>query len=446
MNVDTDFFGRLKGLVEIFGAAGIIALIVAVLLVVIVAFVRGTGFVFFMLFLSYAVGAIGYGGVVFAATMSRWLFLALLGLGVLKHFEMPRVSYFLFLIYVLLGFLFTFNSPVPMWSIQQAVLLLLVALCVPIGILCYIREEKNIATLFKMGIFAAAVWTGTSLLFIQSFFAEEVGRFSMGAGTVTAAHAGAFFSPFLVWGIIQKKYKFWRGFSLIVIMPFVLVQFIGSVRSGIVGMLIIASIPLLVMRGDMIKSLLILFIVGLFAGAGVFLALKFMPYERTQALMEHTLSTSTTGRIYLWTQAWDACMQQPLMGHGMGASDVGLLTHAYFHSAYLIIWYNTGLIGLLAILMFFMIYTIRTMKLVFQARTPEIADMARVTLGYMLGLGATGMVEGVFASAAGIGVTMLVIMSILSDKLISINKAVEYEDEEQPFFAGDGLPATPDIV
>jgi O-antigen ligase len=384
-----------------------------------IALWRGTGLILFVLFITYSIGAISYGGVVFLSTIVRWGCLALLTIGFFKAFHPPRASMLLFVFYALLGFLFVSRSPILFWSAQRAVLLLMVVITVSIAVSGYITSPEKVATLFKMGIVAAAVWMITSMIFVQEFVRSTQLRFSIGAGGGgSVAYGGAFFAPMVVWGIVQRRYRFWRIFSTLLIVPFVFVLLLGGVRTAIIGMLVIGSFPLLFLRGKPLRSVVMLFVMGSLVMLSIYALFIVLP-DRAEFLTRRLLSIYTTGRFAVWLRALQWCIDRALfLGHGTGSSAIAQLEFGLlFHNAYLEIWYNAGLLGLLAVLLFLAIYNIKSFHLIAKSRTEEMTDFSRVAFGYMIGITAIGMFEGAFAGAGGIAVCMLMIVTAMIDRL-----------------------------
>ena len=148
--MQTDFLGRLRGLLEIFGPVVFFAVIFLALLIAVITLWRGVGPALFVLFLTYALSAVMEGGVVFLSTVVRWGCLILCIAGFFRMSSRPKASMFLFLLYALLGLLFVVRSEVFLWSLQRSALLVLVAVCVPSAINSYITGPDKIESLFKM--------------------------------------------------------------------------------------------------------------------------------------------------------------------------------------------------------------------------------------------------------------------------------------------------------
>jgi O-antigen ligase len=436
-SVEFDFFGRLRSFSETFGPGVIVAIIALAVIAVMISLWRGTGLIIFILFLTYSVGALTRGGVIFASTLTRWACLALLGIGFFKGFSPPKASMLFFGFYAILAFILVIFSSFPAVAIQQGILLLTTVICVPIAINSYIKSAENIRRLFKMGIVAGAVWTLVNTMFLSEFMYSTETRFIAEgtAGTGVIAYAGAFFAPMIAWGIIQKRDVIWKIFSMILIVPFTTILLLSGVRSAILGMLGIGLFPLLFLRGKPIRALVQLFVVFLLMILGVGIVFVLVP-TKGEALMERLTHTSTTGRYYIWADVLNYCFQHPFSGHGIGAgSTEGVLMIGHlFHNSYLEIWYNTSLFGLFAVLVFLGIYLLRSFRLVMAAPTEELAVFSRVALGYILGICVMNMFEGSLAGAGGISVTMLLIIAVMIDKLgqmIQEESYYKHVDEEK---------------
>jgi hypothetical protein len=429
--MEVDFLGRLRGFVETFGSGGLLIIIIAAIIIVTIALWRGTGFLFLILFISFSLGAINQGGVVFMATLARWGCLFLLGVGLFKRPQFHSKAMLFFAFYVLLCIVFMFLSPIFMFSVQQTGLLVMTVLGVSLAINSYITSPKDISTLFKMGIVAAAVWTVTSITFLSQYRYSATLRFSTSAeiGGVAAAYAGAFFAPMVMWGIIQNRYILWRIFCIILFIPYALMIVVGGVRSAIIGMLVIASLPVLLSKVKLIR--LIITAGALWALVAITMKMLFLLNPvKAQYLVERVFSTSTTGRFEMWLQALQLCIQSGLLGHGVSASSAaipGLL----FHNSYLIIWYDASLLGLILVLLFLANYVLKSLRLIFGSQTQEITEYSLVALGYLLGMMAMGFFEGIIAAAGGVGMVMLMIFSNIIDQLRYFN-AVELSYDSFP--------------
>jgi len=418
-----DFFGRIKGFSEAFGPGAIIAILVLIIITVMISLWRGTGLIIFILFLTYSVGAITSGGVIFVSTLIRWACLALLGIGFFRGFSLPKASMLFFDFYVLLAFILVIFSSFPTIAVQLGVLLLTTVICVPIAINSYIKSTENIRRLFKMGIVAGAVWTLTSITFLGEYMHSTEERFIAAgtAGTGVIAYAGAFFAPMIAWGIIQKRDALWKIFGMILIVPFTTILLLSAVRSAILGMLGIGLFPLLFLRGKPLRAFVQLFVVFLLIMFSIGILFVLVP-GKAEYLINRIFSSSTTGRIFVWKTVLSSCLEKPFTGRGIGAAAVdGIrIFGLQFHNAYLEIWYNTSLFGLFAVLVFLGIYLLRSFRLVMAAPTEELADFSRVALGYILGICVMNMFEGSLAGAGGISVTMVLIIAVMIDKLKQI--------------------------
>ncbi len=412
-----DFLGRLRSFVEIFGLGGLLVIIIAVLIIAAIAMWRGTGFLFLILFISFSLGAINQGGVVFMATLTRWGCLFLLGVGLFKRPQFHGKGLLFFAFYVLLCIMFIFLSPIFTFSAQQTVLLVMTVIGVSLAINSYITSPENIGTLFKMGIIAATIWTATSITFLSQYRYASALRFSTSTemGGVAAAYAGAFFAPMVMWGIIQNRYFLWRIYSILLFIPYSLMIIAGGVRSAIIGMLVIASFPILLSKVKLIRIIIIACV--LWALVAIMMKMLYLLNPvKAQYIVGRIFSTSTTGRFEMWVMALKLCIHSGLLGHGVAASSVAI-PGIIFHNSYLIIWYDASLLGLILVLLFLANYVWKSLRLIFGTQTQEITEYSLVSLGYMLGMTAMGFFEGVLATAGGVGLVMLMVFSNIIDHL-----------------------------
>jgi len=428
--VEIDFLGRLRGLLEL-GPAVFFSVIFLALLITVITVWRGVGPALFFLVLSYAFSAVMEGGVVFLSTVVRWGCLLLCMVGFFKRSSRPKTSMFLFLFYAFLGLLSVARSDILMMSLQRAVLLMLVVLCVPAAIHSYITSPDKIASLFKMGIISAASWVGVSLIFFRDFMHSGAVRFQEDV-TVGFAWAGAFFSPMLLWGIMQKRELFWRILCLTLLVPFCFLLFIGGVRTAIFGMLIIASLPMLFSKFNPIKIIVTLVAIVILISFGKYLLFALLP-GAARSLTEKVISADTSGRVELWTEALHRCLTHSMLfGKGIGSSGTMAVKMGHgFHNAYLIIWYNAGFVSVLAVLLFLFIYTMRCGLQILKHRKTEMGDYSRIALGYMLGIIAIGFFESSFATSSGVAAFMLMVVTALIDRIAQMGDEYSYDTLDQ---------------
>ena len=81
----------------------------------------------------------------------------------------------------------------------------------------------------------------------------------------------------IIWGIIQKQSKMWRIYSALLIMPFVFVLLMGAVRSAIMGMLIISSLPILFLKVKPAKLIVLTVVVGMLLSVSVYALFLILP-------------------------------------------------------------------------------------------------------------------------------------------------------------------------
>jgi O-antigen ligase len=378
--------------------------------------------VLLLLFTSYAVGAVASGGVIFLATVIRWYCLVLLFLGIFRGLVPPKPTILPFVIYSLLNFVFIYRAPVPAWSLQLAALLMVTVVSIVLSTPGYVKDIRNIRTIFKFGIFAAGLWTVTSAIFVKDFLqATATSRFSVGdtSAVVGSAWAGGFFAPMLMWGVLQRESITGRLVSVLILIPYTFLLILGSVRTAIFGMVLIPLMAIVLVRQKNIRMILsIVIFVILPLALGVYI-LNIIAPDKFSFLTERLFTTSTTGRVDIWRGAIKLCMRYSMvLGMGVGSAEVASLEIGHlFHNAYLTIWYNAGFLGLLLVVFFLGTYLIKAFRLVYTCANENDVLIAKVLFGYMAGIAAIGMFEGAFSGSGGIAVTMLLLTVSLIDRM-----------------------------
>lgn len=456
-----DLFSRFQGILEIFGYGGLLVVLCFVAVVVGFTFVRGLGLLLLTLLVSYSLGAITTGGVIFLSTVIRWGCLILLGISFIKYFEMPSPSLLLLIFYALLGLGFSVFSPAPSFSMQQSILLLATILCTSVAISSYVTSFDAIGRLFVMGIAAASVWTASNLLLAREFILSPHLRYSTdtAVSAVSAAYAGAFFVPMVVWGIVQKKSSWLRLYSVLLIVPFLFILILTGVRSALFGMTMIAILPLILLKVRFSKVLVYSFIFAVVGGVSLLVLYSIMP-DKAGPLVERIFSMETTGRTERWAIALRWCFENALIfGKGIGSTNIIARRdfNISFHNSFFDIWGNTGFIGMLAVVFFLLVYIKKGFNLLRICPSEETAAYSRILLGYMLGISAMSLVESFLSSASTIGIFMLIVTAALIDKLrylididhyLSLNAAEDvhaafpFGEQEGDYDFAQGYPPT----
>ena len=142
-----DFFGRIQSFWDIFGVIGFLVIGFFAFISIAMTIRRGPGFLFCVLFITYSVGAITQGGILFISTLIRWGCLFLMLASLLRGAKFPKPSIWFFGCYIFLGLIFIAFSSYQSMAIQRGVLLVTTYLAITITTQTYIKSNEDIKRL-----------------------------------------------------------------------------------------------------------------------------------------------------------------------------------------------------------------------------------------------------------------------------------------------------------
>jgi O-antigen ligase len=366
------------------------------------------------------------------AALLRWvsiyiLFLAGIILGKLK------LSLGIVLIwgYAFLGFLYLFRAISINWQFQRSMLLIIVSVTIPFAYssINYAGYKKSI-TLIAI---AASIFNILNFIPLFDNLNNPVrySGYAKGAPAVTLFMGG--FLPFTFWGLTNQAnsriVKIISGFGLL--FGIITLIFSGQ-RAGTISGLI-SLIPLLftVIKSN-IRSAIKIFSLLLVVVVMMFIFIQNSSIERLEFLLNrYNLESGFSNRDLIWRFAISQIEQSPIQGHGIGAVEV-----AYdfgFHNAYLEIWFNTGLFGVLLFLASQFYFLFRIIHQLLASNDPEIKSIYNLALGYMAGFIAICLVE---SKGAGASNTNMILYLFLGTMVTNIsihypNKVELAEKNEQ---------------
>jgi O-antigen ligase len=134
----------------------------------------------------------------------------------------------------------------------------------------------------------------------------------------------------------------------------------------------------------------------------------------------YSLDQGLSGREAIWSEAFSGIANNPLLGRGIGAAET--LIDGSFHNAYLEIWFNTGLAGLLLFLasQCYFVYKIIYLRRI--SEDPETRSILALALGYMMGFIVMCMFESPAAGASNLNLILYLFLGVL----VSNNHLVNY--------------------
>lgn len=412
-----DVAGRIAAFMDAFGVPGVAVLVTLAVAIISFQFVRGTGLSLLLLITSYSLIFVESSGVNTAAFFVRSLALVTLVLSLARRFVVPGWAFWGMFLYAMLGLACATRAPNVWWSLQTGGLLVVTTVALTIGLSGYLRSLRQVDALFRMFAVAGVIWCMASMVFASDFISGRQLRFGGGSSlhATNYAASGALLFPFMLWAALQKGRWLWRVVGVGGMAVMLLCLFLSGTRTGFV-VLALACAPLMLGRGvgGMLRLGAVLGVVGvllLFGGA------RLLQGRSTDFLVARLTSVSLSGRSRLWSTALDVCLESPVIGRGIGSHNplAGQVGISDFHNAYLSIWCNAGAIGLLLVLSVMAVYSVRAFQLIHRTGHPLAKDAVRLSLGFIVAIGARGFVESSFASPSNASIaTLLIALTMIS--------------------------------
>lgn len=419
------FFGRLEFVLELLrnegiplflvGIAGVLVLVGLFFLV----FHYKVDWIVFLLLFAASISGIRWAIVDVGSTFVRWMAILLLVFCALLKRGSPGPVVKFFWVYVLLGLLFLFRSPVLGYSIQKTGLLIAVAVAIPVALGGYCRDIVSVEKLLNAAAIVGAIWGVGNFpgVFSQLDLAARYSGLSESAPQF--AIIGGILLPFTLWAAICHASSRMRFlFSIAFLMSlFVILSTIQ--RTGTIGG-ILALLPLLLrFKRKALRIGLVIAVVVVVAISIVSLMSEYRLEYMTQRynLMESDQDLAMMGRIQRWQIIWQGIKVSPLFGNGIGSSNAHPIVVKSFHSAYLTVWYETGIFGLLSFVSAIAYSVVLNFRAFLQFGEGPERDALRTTLGVILGYAAMGFTESAGSGASHIAVMLFLFSVTLLHKI-----------------------------
>lgn len=402
----TDVFGRLEVVLQ-GGVQWLVALQVGIGIVLVLTALRRRRTLFFLLFLSLMFAAAVNPRVDAFATIMRWVLILSLGLlGFLQREALPRSLRWLGA-YGMLGFFTLPLHPNPTKGFQYAFLFGVTVWGFGRLAVAEVKRSGGSRHLLEMLEAPAAVYVVMSLLAIPMF---EPGRRFSGAyfSPTLFSINGGLLLPVLLWLAGQEE----RGLSarLRSLTLFLLCGAMGVVSGQRIGVAIgfIGCLPMLLQFGRGYAFGYVLLAATVFIGAYM---LPETYDSQVGYVVERYTGGGLTGREERWERALALCLEDPLLGRGMGSTE-GL--GFGFHNAYLTAWYEGGLIGL-----FFFIGALGSLfaaglRATFNGATKRERQVGALILGFAAAFVTMSVVESKLMSPSNVTMVFLILFGALA--------------------------------
>ena len=430
-----DLFGRITGFLESGGPLGLLGAILAMAVLLSLGFLGKRRVLVGLYLASLMFSGFVIGWVDTGSTLLRWAILLVLAGTVGRGWRMPGLGAMMIGLYALYQLTTVLFSPAKLWGAQKAALMFIAAVPMGAAITHSLGGLDDVKRLLKMFLLAAGLYALMGLLTLPSLRAGS--RF---AGATSSAPlfvlTGGLLLPVAVWGALQEHLaRRWRLYCGAVALCVGVLCLLSGQRTGTLAG-IVGCMPLvlrLTARRAAATALLLLA-----AGVVLFLALRAMP-DQADYVLDRFTSMDTTGRQERWEAARQACMRSPVVGHGEGAD---LVLPFGFHNAFLVTWYNGGLVGLVLFAGAFAAMAAQAVLAVLAARwtgDTELGDLARLVLGWTLAAIAAGFFESKLVSPSNVAIFTAIVTSAILTRL----KAFRLAGTAHGPAAGEGWPAEP---
>jgi O-antigen ligase len=342
------------------------------------------------------------------APLIRWMVIFLfLIIGLIGGKLAITPGFLFFWGYVILGFFSLFRAISFNYQIQRSVLLLVVAFIIPF---MYCNKTYPYIRSSLQAIAIAASVFGILNFFLLPGGINNVGRFSgVSAGAASFAAFLGGMIPFSLWGIWRAKDAVRILCAIGFLAGAVTLIFTGQRTGTFTGL--IGIIPLfLFMQNRKTFGWSLLLVIGL-VGISILLFQQSDVERNSFLLSRYSSLTNFSGRNAIWKMALAAIKENPIMGRGIGASE--MFFSSSFHNTYLEIWYNTGFLGLLMFITAQIIFLVRAVILLLTQKDAEIRSIAALATGYMVGFIGLSLFESTGASASSINLFLYLFVSFV---------------------------------
>jgi O-antigen ligase len=336
------------------------------------------------------------------ATLARWAIVALIAATNVWGSAWPGLPVILLAGYGLLAVIVAPIVYAPMFAIQSGLLMIVTTLGFGSALARRLRSFDDALTLLKLLLIVAGVWVLVSLWWLPEMVSGF--RFS-GAGTSAPLFAitGGLFLPIALWGSFDVESRGWRWYSRGLGMCTLFLLLLSGQRTGaIAGAL--GCAPMLLRRGATVFRVSVVTIALVIAAAA--LVIHFYPAQ-TAFVVGRYEERGLSGRQDRWMLALRNCLQSPFIPHGAGSSDD--LVGIGFHNAFLVAWFEGGLIGLALFLGSFVLMIARGSNLLLRSDQPRVISAARVSLSVVCVLVLSAFAEQKLASPSNLLMTLAVV-------------------------------------
>ena len=431
-------FVSLQRVLEEGGVLAVIGLFLVVTLSLIIVAARQRRLAIYILLASMALSLLGepFHSVF---DLVRWLMVFVLVPMGLPGIVRMGWLYWLLWINALLSAMFIVRSPNGLYSLQMFILLAATLIGYAGCLAQVVKTPSDLGRLFR-------VFGGLGLV----VGLVSVGMFVMGRGTEDVRFSGVGVSPgqlslvsailmcFCVWLAIHGSGRLIRGFWTVVTGLLGISMVLSTQRTGI--LLAVVALTYYMARKINRQTLRRLGLMASLA-AIVFIGLMLIsPERRSYIFLRFSGGESglgaTSGRADIWRAGLTACMEKPLTGTGTGSDMIESwqLTGHSFHNAYLAVWYNSGLVGLILFMTAVLGTFWQARRLSKRLGGEEGGDAMRILAGLILGIMASGFFERALAGNASLLVAVVLLTMVSARALKYYTQQYSYAEDVEIYY------------
>jgi O-antigen ligase len=409
-SVDNDLFARMQQLVEstnpillLFSLIGLLALLALAL------FGRRLTLFAILIIAASLTGAI-WQSVDVGSTILRWVVLALLAFNILRLKTNPGWPLIFYLIFIWIGIAFVPLSETLTWSVQISGLLILSSTAAVV-LADSVQTTADLRRVLNIFLGAAAVWLTLALIAVPQLLSSRGERYSGAVSSVSHfVITGGMLLPIVVGSAFVTRKKRWKfAIGMLAVLIFVVLAVSGQRTGTFAGVL--GTLPVIASRGRKAIAILAAAALLLLFVASV---LSVINPNQVEFVVKRFSSADTTGRTELWAEAFRECMKSPILGRGHGGDRAWQYrTHHPTHSAYLSVWQNTGLFGLLMFLASLFSGLWISWRVYRQSSDPETRSIAIVLFGLLVAQIAAGFFETLVSPSSFASIVRLMTLALI---------------------------------
>ena len=353
------------------------------------------------------------------ASFIRWLsiaFLLIASVGREKLIISP--GFLLFWAYVGIGGVFLYRAVNLDWQWQRTILLVVVVFTIPFAFSS--KKFDSVKSSMTAICIAGVVYCAVNFIILPAHLSEgsRFSGYSSSAAAFSLVLCG--FLPFMLWGSFNAngfmiRYISGGGF----VFGFITLLLSGQRTGTIAGLISIIPLLFLFFRQKKFVSFLLIFtfiffLIGLVSLGDYFDKIDFLDRRYSQ-------ESGLSGRLDIWEKALHEIDKDPILGRGIGASE-NVIENS-FHNAYLEVWYNSGILGLLLYLSAIGYFFVRVIFVMKRLQSKENNPIFKLAFGYMIGFILINIFESIGAGATNLNLFLFLFLgSIISNENVTLQR------------------------